>query len=308
MSIFLISISLGINILLIGLLLYWLQKKERQNLIRQLGSQSNALALDARKELMRKRWHLNGQLTSINLQEANLQNADLSKFECSKTTFYAANLQGAILVEANLSDSDLRFADLSGAECRRTNFKGANLRWANLSETMLEGANIEGADLRFANLGKYKVDTSALKGALTHHGLRTEEAQLIHNSSKLIRKSMQAFSQAFYRELFRLHPKVQQLFLLNIKDQASKFAQVFELLVASVDDLDRILPVLKELGYRHRHYGITDWHYEVAGTALLRTIEKSLGPHHNAEIQQAWLKVYQLLVLILQDAKPTSAN
>ncbi|MCB0640972.1 MAG: pentapeptide repeat-containing protein [Phaeodactylibacter sp.] len=271
-------------------------------MLRQFASRSNDRAKDAVKEIIEKGRHLNGRLKGIMLDNAALQGARLDKFQLPGSSSRSCNLSRANLIQANFSDCDLRAADLSGAECRRTDFRSANLRWANLEGSALDGANFEGADLRFADLGTHPTDASYFTGALLQLGISPAEARLVQDSSKLIRKSMPAFSQAFYRELFRINPAVRTLFTLNIKDQSQKFAQVFELLVASLDHLDVILPKLKELGQRHAHYRIEPLHYDIAGEALIRTLEKSLGPHFDEEVKHAWAKVYQLVSLVMQDA------
>lgn len=297
-------IAIGINTVLLLYLLWLGKKRERKRLLHQFGSQNNLLAKDACKALSEKGWHINGRLKDIQLGDANLRQANLSKFQLSGSSLCFADLRNAILVDANLSNCDLRSVNFSEAECRRTNFSGANLRWANLEGAILDGANFEGADLQFATLGNHNPATVSLKGAIKYEGLNEVEVGLVQDSSKLIRKSMEAFSMAFYRELFRINPDVKKLFILNIKDQALKFGQVFELLVACLDKLELIIPKLKELGHRHIHYGIDNWHYEIAGEALLKTLEKSLGSNFDEEVKQAWKKVYQLVSMIMQDARP----
>ena len=55
-----------------------------------------------------------------------------------------------------------------------------------------------------------------------------------------------------------------------------KFAQVFELLVSSLDKIEKLLPALKSLGKRHSNYGVEEYHYEIVGAALIKTLKKSL--------------------------------
>ncbi len=60
-----------------------------------------------------------------------------------------ANLSEADLSKADLSEADLRKADLSKANLRWANLRKADLRWANLSE-----ADLSEADLSEANLSE----------------------------------------------------------------------------------------------------------------------------------------------------------
>ena len=71
------------------------------------------------------------------LEEANLEKADLKGFNLSEANLKKANLGGAFLTKCNLQEADLREADLTGAK-----LESANLREAKLREAKLEGADL----------------------------------------------------------------------------------------------------------------------------------------------------------------------
>jgi hypothetical protein len=77
----------------------------KTNLIHQLGSADNALALQALKELRARGWLADESLKVVDLTRANLQGALLSD----------AYLPGASLLYADLRDAYLLHADLGGA-------------------------------------------------------------------------------------------------------------------------------------------------------------------------------------------------
>ena len=137
---------------------------------------------------------------------------------------------------------------------------------------------------------------------MKHHNLTDEEIFLVQNSVKMIRKSMEEFSTAFYQELFQMNPMVKKLFISNIKSQILKFAQVFELLVTSLDNMDKLLPALKSLGKRHNNYGVEEYHYQIVSIALINTLRNSLGAQFTPEIENAWLKTYGLVTMIMVDS------
>jgi hypothetical protein len=80
--------------------------------------------------------------SKINLQAANLKDANLC----------GAKLQGVGFELANLQRADLGLANLQGAELLGANLKEAKLFLANLKGAMLWIASLQGADLRRANL------------------------------------------------------------------------------------------------------------------------------------------------------------
>ena len=211
-------------------------------------------------------------------------------------------LNASILVEADFSNSNLTGSDLSNAQCRWANFQNANLRWANLEHAVLDGANFDGADLRFARLGKINSSTVSLEGALLSETFVDEEIELVQNSVKLIGKTTEEFSLAFYDELFKVNPLVKSLFISEIKNQAVKFAQLFELLITSLNSVEKLLPALKSLGKRHANYGVEEYHYQIVGKALINTLKKSLGKDFTPQVESAWLKTYGLVSLVMVDS------
>jgi hypothetical protein len=99
----------------------------KAQLIREMGSPDNGIALRAVKELKAKGYLFDGSLRNAYLIRANLKNANLER----------ADLQGAVLQEAILFQANL---------------KNANLSEANLRQSVLESSNLEGACLNYADL------------------------------------------------------------------------------------------------------------------------------------------------------------
>ncbi len=48
------------------------------------------------------------------------------------------------------------------------------------------------------------------------------------------------------------------------------------------------MPILKDLGKRHKGYGVIEAHYPVVGSALLATLEQGLGDGYTPEIAAAF--------------------
>ncbi len=83
----------------------------KAQLIREMGSPDNGIALRAVKELEAKGHLFDGSLRNAYLIRANLRNANLEK----------ADLQGAVLQEANLFQANLKESNLSGARAIAAN-------------------------------------------------------------------------------------------------------------------------------------------------------------------------------------------
>jgi hemoglobin-like flavoprotein len=58
---------------------------------------------------------------------------------------------------------------------------------------------------------------------------------------------------------------------------------------------NRSLESIQSLGRRHAPYGIEPRHFELAGIALLATLEAELGDAFTPEARAAWQRAYELL-------------
>ena len=72
--------------------------------------------------------------------------------------------------------------------------------------------------------------------------------------------------------------------------------------VSSLDNPAVLLPAVKQLGTKHRTYGVQPRHYAVVGEALLWTLNKGLGDAFTPDIRTAWTTVYGLLSDTMQTA------
>lgn len=94
-------------------------REHKRAIIQQMGSQSNAFALEAVRAAQLEGWLANGTLRGANrknaslqgamLHEVNLQDAFLVGANLQRARLAAAKLQGACLVEANLQGIAPRF-------------------------------------------------------------------------------------------------------------------------------------------------------------------------------------------------------
>ncbi len=96
----------------------------------------------------------------VNLEGANLEDANYSGRDLRGANLDHANVRGA-----NFSGTNLRDANLEGADAEGANFSGVNLRGANLAHANFGGANLTGANLRDGNLEDGNFTNARLDGA-----------------------------------------------------------------------------------------------------------------------------------------------
>lgn len=119
-----------------------------------------------------------------------------------------------------------------------------------------------------------------------------EQVALIRASFARLAPRAGAVGQAFYVHLFRGHPELRTLFPQEVAAQARKLTAMLGMIVAALDQPQRLQAMLCALGERHAGYGAGTAHYDAVGTALLQTLREELGADFDAELEAAWSAAY----------------
>ncbi len=128
------------------------------------------------------------------------------------------------------------------------------------------------------------------------------EITLVQDSFENVVPIADVAAELFYTRLFELEPSLQPLFSGDMRQQGAKLMTAMAMVVNGLDKLERILPVIQDLGRRHVAYGAQPRHYEIVGEALLWTLERGLGDGFTDEVREAWTSAYTLLSGAMLDA------
>ncbi|CRK82806.1 NO-inducible flavohemoprotein [Neobacillus massiliamazoniensis] len=118
---------------------------------------------------------------------------------------------------------------------------------------------------------------------------------IIKSTVPVLEKHGEAITTRFYQLMFSNHPE-----LLNIFNHANQkqsrqqrsLAGAVYAAAKNIDNLEAILPVVKQIGHKHRSLGIKPEQYPIVGKHLLLAIKDVLGEAANDEIIDAWGKAY----------------
>ena len=102
-------------------------------------------------------------------------------------------------------------------------------------------------------------------------------------------------AELFYGRLFELEPSYRQMFKNDMTEQGKKLMKTSNLAVEALDDIEPLVPTLKQMGADHAGYGVVNRDYNVVGAALLWTLEQGLGEAFTDEVKNAWAAVYDVL-------------
>jgi len=129
-----------------------------------------------------------------------------------------------------------------------------------------------------------------------------QQIDLVQKSFQKVVPIAATAADLFYDRLFEIAPQTRSLFPSDMAEQKKKLMAMLGTAVTNLHKLDTILPAAKELGKRHKTYGVTADQYAPVGAALLWTLEKGLGPDFTPETKVAWTEAYTALAGVMTTA------
>jgi hemoglobin-like flavoprotein len=129
-----------------------------------------------------------------------------------------------------------------------------------------------------------------------------QQIELVQTSFQKVVPIAGTAADLFYDRLFEIAPPVRALFPQDMTEQKKKLMAMLGTVVTNLHKLDTILPAVKELGKRHKGYGVTEDQYAPVGAALLWTLEKGLGRDFTSETKAAWTEAYTALAGVMANA------
>jgi hemoglobin-like flavoprotein len=160
--------------------------------------------------------------------------------------------------------------------------------------------------------------TTAVDTPPLHDSSPTLEEEMFERRKGVIQSTWRAVrfgldvkaTQMFYDRLFDQFPFVRSMFPDNMKAQYSKLFKAVSLVVECLDDVEALVPVLKDLGVRHAGYGVVRSHYEAVTECFLWTLNTyifAMMPNNNAvtwvlDIADSWDWALTFIGTIMADA------
>ena len=138
--------------------------------------------------------------------------------------------------------------------------------------------------------------------------LTLTQIELVQRTFAVIAPIADDAAALFYRRLFEIDPTLRPMFKDDMTEQRKKLMHMLTAAVKGLPRLDRLVPVIEDLGRRHARYGVTDEHYDTVGSALLWTLEKGLGSAFTPEVKEAWATVYGVLASAMKHAAAQELN
>jgi len=135
-----------------------------------------------------------------------------------------------------------------------------------------------------------------------------EQIDLVQRTWRAVLPVGDTAAELFYGKLFSLDPGLSRLFRNDMTDQGRNLTSMLSVAVGMLSKPERITLAVRQLGERHAGYGVEPRHYELAGTALIWTLEKCLGEAFTPQVKAAWWAIYAFLARTMQEAACASSS
>ena len=97
------------------------------------------------------------------------------------------------------------------------------------------------------------------------------------------------------------------LFPVSMAHQRDRLFAALGDVVARVDDLEALVPILQQLGRDHRKFGTVAAHYPAVGASLLATLEH-FDDEWTPELAKSWSEAYDVVATVMIEAAEAAAE
>jgi nitric oxide dioxygenase len=136
--------------------------------------------------------------------------------------------------------------------------------------------------------------------------LSPKTIEIVKSTAPVLEVKGTEITRYFYEKLFERHPE-----LLNIFNHANQkkgrqqtaLANTVYAAAKHIDQLEMLLPAVKQIAHKHRSLGIKPEHYPIVGEHLLLAIKEVLGDAATDEIINAWGEAYGVIAKVFIDVE-----
>lgn len=106
------------------------------------------------------------------------------------------------------------------------------------------------------------------------------------------------FAERFYQRLFVVAPRTEAMFP-DVAAQRSKLTDELAAMVTLLGDLPSLDARARDLGARHRGYGVKAGDYRIAREAMVDTLHEVLGDEFGPQQEAAWTRASSLITELM---------
>ncbi|AGZ26414.1 MULTISPECIES: globin domain-containing protein [Staphylococcus] len=126
--------------------------------------------------------------------------------------------------------------------------------------------------------------------------LSEREKDIVKETVPVLQDKGVEITSNFYARMFKQHPELKNMFNQTNQQrglQSTALAQSVLAAAVNIDHLEAILPVVKEIAYKHCALQVPPAGYDIVGENLIAAIKEVVGLDDDHEIIKTWKKAYQ---------------
>ncbi|MFZ3578405.1 NO-inducible flavohemoprotein [Virgibacillus sp. DJP39] len=138
----------------------------------------------------------------------------------------------------------------------------------------------------------------------TKTGLDQKTIDTIKATVPVLEEHGTQITKTFYQRMFENHPELKNIFNQTNQrkgDQSKALAATVYKAAYHIDQLEMILPQIKQIAQKHKSLNIKPEHYPIVGKYLLLAMKEVLGDAANEDVLGAWKKAYGVIASVFID-------
>ena len=141
--------------------------------------------------------------------------------------------------------------------------------------------------------------------------LSNKTIEIVKSTAPILAERGVEITSYFYKTMFEAHPELLNIFNhANQKQgrQQTALANTVYAAATYIDQLEVLLPAVKQIAHKHRSLNVKKEHYPIVGEFLLKAIKDVLGDAATPDIIEAWGEAYQVIAQVFIDVEEEMYN
>ncbi|WP_100330367.1 NO-inducible flavohemoprotein [Bacillus xiapuensis] len=136
--------------------------------------------------------------------------------------------------------------------------------------------------------------------------LSEKTIEIVKSTAPVLEVKGKEITTHFYKNMFADHPELLNIFNHANQEKGRQQTALANTVYAAakyIDQLEVLVPAVKQIGHKHRSLGIKPEHYPIVGEYLLKAIKEVLGDAATDDIIQAWKEAYGVIAKVFIDVE-----
>lgn len=136
--------------------------------------------------------------------------------------------------------------------------------------------------------------------------LSQQTIDIVKSTVPVLEKHGKDITTHFYRIMFEAHPELLNIFNHANQEKGRQQTALANTVYAAakyIDQLEVLVPAVKQIAHKHRSLGVKPEHYPIVGEYLLKAIKDVLGDAATDDIINAWGEAYGVIAQVFIDTE-----